>query len=183
MIFIVNIISKYLTKYIYIEDYELFVYGLKSLLRYIIILIPAILMALRFNYSNNFFFFFIHLIILRMNSGGYHFKKQITCLILSFLIVSIGSYIIDKIDFNNGICLIIGLLANFLILKTGPIIKKNNISKELYLYYEKRLKKLLFVYFILMILLYQLNLFIELKTVVLALLITTINLHIKKRRI
>lgn len=151
-------ITEFINKYTKIEDTELFHYGLRSLIKYIIFLIILIPICIYLNNLKESFIFLLLFILIRIHVGGYHLNNAYTCLIVSVSLICLIPYFLIRYpltSFINFILFIIG--ACFLIIYAPVAHDKKKITLSERKYFKRKIKVLLMLYLLLLILFELIN--------------------------
>lgn len=126
-----------------IEDREIYVYGIETILLNAILLICMLLLSLPFGGFVHFLGFLIFFIPLRIFVGGYHAKNSETCFILS-----VGMYAatllcisLQPCLYENNIAIISAAIALIILFIWAPLINPNHPLAD---YQIKRNKKILY---------------------------------------
>lgn len=131
------------------EDRELYLYGAKVALQYLIVfpLIAIIAFILKIPYQ--VFIFLIPFMLLRSSMGGYHARKRAACAILSILLVIGVPYLIETYSFTfSPLILLLSLVVLSIIMITsipGSTVHKKLTEKLRKIYRKKALLNFVFI--------------------------------------
>lgn len=151
-------ITEFINKYTKIEDMELFHYGLKSLIKYIIFLIILIPICIYLNNLKESFIFLLLFILIRINVGGYHLNNAYTCLIVSVSLICIIPYLLIRYPLTSFISFILFFIGACILILCAPVAhdkKKITVSEQKY--FKRKIKVLLIIYLLLLILFELIN--------------------------
>lgn len=103
------------------EDYEIYLYGLKSLLFLMSFFVISLIISISMGKIYIYFITIIFGMSLRRNLGGLHFSKPYLCFIFSLMYVVIPMWICDHIDSISCRKIYILLIIVDIILFTGTL--------------------------------------------------------------
>lgn len=118
------------------ENKELYAYGIKQLLDFMLNILSAIIIGCFFSMIWQSLVFSVAYIFLRRYGGGYHAPNPSTCYVLSIILIVISMLIIKIMDTDLWVVLISLLLSTVLFFTKAPVESKNKpldrIEKERY---------------------------------------------------
>ena len=159
-------------------DYDVFDYGLTTLIVYLKFIIIILPLSLILNIKKEIIVFLLFFIPLRRYIGGYHLKSNYSCLIASVLCSVLISFLSKYTPFLPlYIRLILLLICLFFVFKIGTVDhpnKKLKINEKKY--YKKKSLTVVMIYMLFIVFLYNYENHIVLNTALYALLFSVISL-------
>lgn len=148
-----NYINKYLK--LNTDDEAVVKFGLEMMIELIIAIIVVSVVSIVFGMIMESIVFLLFLIPLRQNAGGYHTKSQISCGILSLIILIGVLVIINKYNVSRELQLFLCFVNSCIICLFAPVDNSNNklddFEKKVY---ANRTKKILLFELLIFILLF-----------------------------
>lgn len=106
------------------ENKEIYVFGLFVFLNHLIIVISSLWLNYLYGLELELIAFTLFIIILRSNTGGFHFKKYNKCILISLLELVVVGYILKKNQIFSNFFIIIFIISLILVL-LSPVDTKN----------------------------------------------------------
>lgn len=157
-----NIVKVLLVRKLILQaERELYCFGATVFIIYIISFFTTILIGFLFNVFAESIIFYFSYLFLRIYVGGYHASNFKSCFIMTFIITAIVLYIISCFNNVSNMLIIICIMGvkGFTLSFIGPVENKNKeLNEEEIIEYNKKIKIVLnieFLIFLLMVLLKQ----------------------------
>lgn len=159
-------------------EYDTFVYGFISLIKYMIFFILLFAIAIIINLVYEVFLLSILFCVLRKYSGGFHFTSNVICFSFSVLSILLFSYLIHICHFSIFLTIVIGFCSFFIVKYLSPQDCKNKrLTQSEKKYYNQISKLLVFLFSIFSIIFYT-NFNIISRAIIISLIFLSLNLII-----
>ena len=142
------------------EDMELYSYGLKQGIIMLINLLTTLAIGLVFNMLAESVILTVAYIPIRIYSGGYHSRTQLSCYVVSVIITIAELLLIKNLHINIYISLVLSIVFGLIILVLSPVEDENKpLDSTEIAVYKKRSRNILFFELLIVYLLIYLKVF------------------------
>lgn len=126
------------------QDREVYLYGLKQGISFIINIITVIILAVLMDALEIAIWFSASYFLLRSYAGGFHFQHQLNCYVFSIILIVMSITVIKYITVTPFFLFVIIIIIGVFIYKLAPIEANEkpleDIEKK---YYKKKTRRLL----------------------------------------